>query len=472
VVSNTVGARLVTGTLHRVLCTASTVEGLAAAVAELDRRSPAAWWRDRPGGTVGEPQLGAGVGADACRRDGGACDGGREGDIRNVPAVEPVGSIAGVRQPSTSMGESTRPHVLLMPYGNGGAESRVSAKRRKSFLASFLKGTSLEPRAGTGPKGCGSTTVSMAAAVATVADGLVLDKLPRANHRRGAGRVPDPKPHLVLLVPVGALDRPRGGVVDRDRGGACYLTCLVKVEAAVNRVAMLPPPPVVEGKATPVRPELAWAVSNLAMLQPGHLVLDPYVGTGSLLAPGQAMTAVAVGIDIVPTYAAGMPPFDRIQANARRLPLRGWGGRDDDDGGRLGDAARDGCHCDGDGAAGSVLGRFDAVICDPPYGLRKPRMVHEGAKDAAVLDGAAMQQAVAAAMAPILDFAGGPGGLVQGGRLVFLFPSFDFERAKTAMDRHSVREALPARAGLVLIAVCTQDFKGMARHVVVMERRD
>jgi hypothetical protein len=99
-------------------------------------------------------------------------------------------------------------------------------------------------------------------------------------------------------------------------------------------------------------------------------------------------------------------------------------------------------------------------------------MVSEASKDAPVLDGTAMQAAVAAAMTPVLDFAAGPSGLVSGGRLVFLFPSFDFAgcRDGSSDERESLLAALPQHAHLTYICHCTQEFKGMARHAVVLER--
>ena len=67
---------------------------------------------------------------------------------------------------------------------------------------------------------------------------------------------------------------------------------------------------------------------------------------------------------------------------ARRLPFRTRGG-----GGSGGSGG-------GDGSGGM----FDAIICDPPYGLRKPRMLDEGVKDDSVSDMDQMQGAVTATM--------------------------------------------------------------------------
>ena len=76
-------------------------------------------------------------------------------------------------------------------------------------------------------------------------------------------------------------------------------------------------------------------------------------------------------------------PLEQVRANARRLPFRRCLGRGDD-------------------TAAATTGLFDAVICDPPYGLRKPRMLDGGAKDAMVNNEEEMQAAVAAAMVSLL----------------------------------------------------------------------
>jgi len=92
---------------------------------------------------------------------------------------------------------------------------------------------------------------------------------------------------------------------------------------------------------------------------------------------------------------------------------------------------------------------------------------------------------VAAAMAPVVAFAGGGAGLVKGGRLVFLFPThLTFsggsgagvagevvdEEAGRQRRREQLLLALPRHPALRLVALCTQEFKGMFRHAVVMER--
>ena len=240
-------------------------------------------------------------------------------------------------------------------------------------------------------------------------------------------------------------------------------------------------------------------------------MVDPFAGTGSMLFPSVALGALhVVGLDInvqgtvngsgvtapltssrktsrgntttttttTTTTAAAdtaaaqhvtdVPKIERVRANARQLPFR--------------DAT---AASDGRGGSWDGGGLFDACICDPPYGLRKPRMVTEEAKDSAVENAEQMQAAVAAAMVPVVEFAASGSGLVVGGRLVFLFPSFDFSASSKAAGPETktakadkegelteqLLRVLPQHAGMQLVSVSVQTFKGMSRHAVVMERR-
>jgi len=65
----------------------------------------------------------------------------------------------------------------------------------------------------------------------------------------------------------------RGGGGGADSGDHCYLARPLGVEAALHRVRSLPEPPPMQGKVTPIRPELAWILTNLAQVRPGALVL-------------------------------------------------------------------------------------------------------------------------------------------------------------------------------------------------------
>jgi hypothetical protein len=95
----------------------------------------------------------------------------------------------------------------------------------------------------------------------------------------------------VLLVPASAA--PSG--LD-----TWYFARLLGADVALGRVSDTPAPPPMRGKVTPIRPELAWILTNMARVAPGALVLDPFAGTGSLLSP-----SVALGVGGDGTF----PPF-------------------------------------------------------------------------------------------------------------------------------------------------------------------
>ena len=149
----------------------------------------------------------------------------------------------------------------------------------------------------------------------------------------------------------------------------------------------------------------AWILTNLAQVRPGNFVIDPFAGTGSLLLPSIALGALHVvamdiqdssqhsskcigGDTLIPgsavidsdKYASCMvSKMERVRANVHNLPFR-------------------------DVFGGSVSGKegnsglFDVCICDPPYGLRKPRMSTKDSKDSPVESAEEMQAAVAAVM--------------------------------------------------------------------------
>jgi len=94
-------------------------------------------------------------------------------------------------------------------------------------------------------------------------------------------------------------------------------------------------------------PRLARAAANLARLRPGDRVVDPFVGTGSLLAEAGLVGARLVGIDRDPEMIRGaLLNLAHLGLEAEELVV--------------GDS--------GTVEAGSAARPFDAVLTDPPYG--------------------------------------------------------------------------------------------------------
>lgn len=94
-------------------------------------------------------------------------------------------------------------------------------------------------------------------------------------------------------------------------------------------------------------PRLARALVNLAQVGPGDRVVDPFVGTGSLLLEASLLGAHTVGIDANATMIRGaIQNFSHFGLTPDLL--------------RQGDAA--------EAAAGFPPASFDALVTDPPYG--------------------------------------------------------------------------------------------------------
>jgi tRNA (guanine10-N2)-dimethyltransferase len=94
-------------------------------------------------------------------------------------------------------------------------------------------------------------------------------------------------------------------------------------------------------------PRLARAAANLARIRPGDRVVDPFVGTGSLLAEAGLLGARLVGLDRDPAMIRGaLRNLRHLGLEAEELVVGDAGSVD------AGDAARP----------------FDAVLTDPPYG--------------------------------------------------------------------------------------------------------
>ncbi len=94
-------------------------------------------------------------------------------------------------------------------------------------------------------------------------------------------------------------------------------------------------------------PRLARAAMNLAAVRPGDRLLDPFLGTGALLAEGAMLGARGYGLDVDPTMVRGA---------LRNLA-------------HLGVSAE--AVVEGDARTVSFPGRpltFDALVTDPPYG--------------------------------------------------------------------------------------------------------
>lgn len=199
-------------------------------------------------------------------------------------------------------------------------------------------------------------------------------------------------------------------------------------------------------------PEIAFLMSNNSLCRPGSLVWDCFVGTGSLLVAATAHGATCVGSDIDVRILTGLkkgvqytvisdtfhqynlPVPDLLRIDASSLPLR-------------------------------KTPLFDAIICDPPYGIRAgakricSRVQNESTEAHTANSPALSHYDADDVVVDMLDNAAEM--LVCGGRLVYLFPTFG------PHEKYQV----PCHQCLKLVNNCEQGITlNISRRLITMEK--
>ncbi len=232
-------------------------------------------------------------------------------------------------------------------------------------------------------------------AVAPESDVRAAARAQGASGRRAAfRRLGSPSgPADALVRSTGAAYVDGGGVIDLERpevrywiaGPAGSSALLLREVGSVDRrsytARAMPRLPF--RRPVSLAPRLARAATNLAGIRPGDRVLDPFLGTGALLAEAALLGARVYGIDRDPTMIRGaLENLSHLgvaadllaQGDAREVDL---------------------------GARGLA---FDAIVTDPPYGRSSP---------AGGVDPAALAEAVLARW---------QASVVPGGRVVVVTP--------------------------------------------------
>ncbi|KAI9341772.1 S-adenosyl-L-methionine-dependent methyltransferase [Zopfochytrium polystomum] len=201
--------------------------------------------------------------------------------------------------------------------------------------------------------------------------------------------------------------------------------------------------------------ELSLLMSNQALIKPGSFVLDPFVGTGSFLFTSAHYGAFSMGSDIDWRQIRGKDGKD-IRTSATQYGLTGR---------ILGNVVCDFAH-----HPWRPVEFWDAIVCDPPYGVRA------GAKKIAVnpklppktsiynkAGHLRLPQTVAyeldQVLIDILAFAAAH--LVPLGRLVYWLPTIPSSYTDADLPRHP---------RMRLVANCEQNFGKWARRMVTMEK--
>lgn len=199
--------------------------------------------------------------------------------------------------------------------------------------------------------------------------------------------------------------------------------------------------------------ELALYMAGQALAAPGKKVIDPFVGTGSILVAAAHFGAVAYGSDIDFRVLHGFKKDVRgpdIFSNFEQYGL-----------------PRPELMCADLSLRSPFRGgvRFDGIVCDPPYGVRAGAR-KTGAKDTVrkPFDPELMAQydrqvprtcgyAPQEVMDDLFRFAALR--LTVGGRLVFLLPT----HGKTEQDLDSVKDEMPVHRCLRIICVSKQTLR-------------
>ncbi|HTP53784.1 MAG TPA: DNA methyltransferase [Thermoplasmata archaeon] len=143
------------------------------------------------------------------------------------------------------------------------------------------------------------------------------------------------------------LERParRYWIAEATSGDSHLLREVAAVDRAQSSARRMPLLPFQRPVSLP--PRLARAAANLTGLRPGDRVVDPFLGTGALLAEAALLGATVYGIDRDPEMVRGaLRNFAHLGVEAARI-TEGDSGTVDLDGPDL---------------------RFDALLTDPPYG--------------------------------------------------------------------------------------------------------
>jgi tRNA (guanine10-N2)-methyltransferase len=213
--------------------------------------------------------------------------------------------------------------------------------------------------------------------------------------------------------------------------------------------------------------ELSFVMTSLGHVKAGSLVFDPFVGTGSILLACALRGAYTVGTDIDIRVLRGKGGNQTIWKNFEYYKLpRPEIIRSDNS-----LYCRHFRHHAQDQSFSPPIASplYDAIICDPPYGIRagarktgskldQPRPVLEENRHDHIAQ--TKSYPVSDVMSDLLDMAART--LVIGGRLVYIIPSFQNFDPETDLPRHDCLE---------LIHSCYQPFTSeLGRRIVAMKK--
>ncbi|EPS40742.1 hypothetical protein H072_5373 [Dactylellina haptotyla CBS 200.50] len=216
--------------------------------------------------------------------------------------------------------------------------------------------------------------------------------------------------------------------------------------------------------------ELSLVTANMALVSTGKLAYDPFVGTGSFAVACAHFGGVTFGSDIDGRMIRGNRPGKDLRSNFEQYGIMD----------RYGDMFVSDLTNSPLGRFGSQEGErseqiFDAIICDPPYGVREGLKVL-GSRDplrpkVPIMKDGVAQHTLKDFIPPkrpysfdkmlddIMNFSSTH--LVPGGRLCIWLPTAD-------EDTHEF--SIPTHKNLKLESVCIQNFNKWARRLLTYTR--
>lgn len=202
--------------------------------------------------------------------------------------------------------------------------------------------------------------------------------------------------------------------------------------------------------------ELSFVMASLGQIRKGSVCFDPFVGTGSILLSCALRGAYCIGSDIDIRVLKGRNDRETIYSNFDQFKLR-----------RPELMRTDNAIYHRHFRSHTPL--YDAIICDPPYGIRagarktgsrlnNPRPILDKYREDHIAQ--TKPYPVCDVMSDLLDVAART--LVMNGRLVYVIPSFvDFD-PKTDLPRHDCLE---------LVHSCYQPLQAeLGRRIVAMKK--
>lgn len=204
--------------------------------------------------------------------------------------------------------------------------------------------------------------------------------------------------------------------------------------------------------------ELSFIMTNLGQVEKGSFVMDPFVGTGSILLSSAIRGAYCMGTDIDLRVLRGRSKEENVCTNFAQLGLA------------RPELVRSDNALYSRHYRRSNVPMYDAIVTDPPYGIRagarktgsrleNPRPILEEHRHDHIAQ--TKPYSVSDVMSDLVDMAAKT--LVMGGRLVYVIPSFSTD--------FSVENDLPQHVCLQLVHSCYQPFTvELGRRIVTMKK--